>query len=147
MEYDKNKDIQLLNLFGQEYVLSRKANYDELLDRVEALDTALEITRSKERASQEFLKAMLQGKFSVEQIRQVVQTKTLGERLRTVRQIRNMDQHKLAEKTGLSQTTISNLENDRVCEPSFQTLDVIFDTLGVPEGAVYPLLKTLKSGG
>jgi DNA-binding XRE family transcriptional regulator len=147
MEYDKNKDIQLLNLFGQEYVLSRKANYDELLDKVEALDTALEITRSKERASQEFLKAMLQGKFSVEQIRQVVQTKTLGERLRTVRQIRNMDQHKLAEKTGLSQTTISNLENDRVCEPSFQTLDVIFDTLGVPEGAVYPLLKTLKSGG
>jgi DNA-binding XRE family transcriptional regulator len=147
MEYAKNKNVQLLNLSGEQYVLVRKEKYDELLDELEALDTALEVTRSKERASHDFLKAMLQGHFSVDQIRQLAQTKTLGERLRTARQIRNIDQHKLAQKTGLSQTTISNLENDRVSEPSFQTLDIIFDSLGVPEGAVYPLLKTLKSGG
>jgi DNA-binding XRE family transcriptional regulator len=144
MEYDKNKAIQTLNLFGQDYVLIRKERYDELLDKLEALDTALDITRSKEQASHDVLKAMLKGNFSVEQIREVARSKTIGERLRLIRRIRNLDQRELAEKTGLSQTTISNLENDRVSEPSFAALDAIFEGLKVPEGAVYPLLKTLK---
>jgi len=144
MEYDKNKAVQLLSLLGQEYVLIRKENYDELLDKLEALDTALDITRSKEQASQDILKAMLTGNFSVEQIREVAKTKTVGERIRLIRRIRNLDQRKLAEKTGLSQTTISNLENDRISEPSFAALDAIFEGLKVPGGAVYPLLKTSK---
>lgn len=146
MEYDKNKAIQLLSLFGHEYVLIRKETYDELLDKLEALDTALDITRSKEQASQDVLKAMLKGNFSVEQIREVAKTKTIGERIRLIRRIRHLNQRKLAEKTGLSQTAISNLENDLISEPSFEALDAIFEGLKVPEGAVYPLLKTRKSG-
>jgi transcriptional regulator with XRE-family HTH domain len=45
----------------------------------------------------------------------------------------------------VSQATISNLENNRISEPSFQALDAIFQGLDVPGGAVYPLLKSLKS--
>jgi|GraSoi2013_115cm_1033766.scaffolds.fasta_scaffold31539_3 DNA-binding XRE family transcriptional regulator len=144
MEYDKNKSVQLLNLMGQDYVLVRKQTYDELLDKLEALDTALVITQSREQASQDVLKAMLKGNFSVEQIREVAKTKTIGERIRLIRKIRKLDQRKLAEKSGLSQTAISNLENDLISEPSFASLDAVFEGLQVPEGAVYPLLKTTK---
>lgn len=144
MEYDKNKTIQTLCLFGQDYVLVRKERYDELLDKLEALDTALDITRSKEQASQDILRALLKGDFSLEEIREVTRTKTIGERLGVLRRIRKLDQRALAEKTGLSQTTISNLENDRIADPGFKVLDAIFEGLEVPEGAVYPLLKTYK---
>ena len=144
MEYDKNKSVQLLNLMGQDYVLVRKQTYDQLLDKLEALDTALVITQSREQASQDVLKATLKGNFSVEQIREVAKTKTIGERIRLIRKIRKLDQRKLAEKSGLSQTAISNLENDLISEPSFASLDAVFEGLQVPEGAVYPLLKTTK---
>ncbi len=144
MEYDKNKSVQLLNLMGQDYVLVRKQTYDQLLDKLEALDTALVITQSREQASQDVLKAMLKGNFSVEQIREVAKTKTIGERIRLIRKIRKLDQRKLAEKSGLSQTAISNLENDLISEPSFASLDAVFEGLQVPPGAVYPLLKTTK---
>ena len=36
MEYEKNKDIQLLTLSGTEYVLVRRKKYDELLDKLTA---------------------------------------------------------------------------------------------------------------
>jgi DNA-binding XRE family transcriptional regulator len=147
MEYDKEKEIQLLNLMGEEYVLIRKQKYDELLDNLESLDTSLNITRSRADASQDLLEAMLKGNFSPENIRQVARAKTLGSRLRTIREVRKIGQRQLSEKAGVSQTTISNLENDLISEPSFESLDKIFTSLSVPEGAVYPLLKTLKSGG
>jgi|HubBroStandDraft_6_1064221.scaffolds.fasta_scaffold88378_3 DNA-binding XRE family transcriptional regulator len=145
MEYEKNKDIQLLTLSGTEYVLVRRKKYDELLDKLEAIDTALDIARSRTDASEDLLQAMLKGDFSVEQIRNVSKTKTLGERLRLMREMRNLGQRDLSEKTGVSQATISNLENNRISEPSFQALDAIFQGLDVPGGAVYPLLKSLKS--
>jgi DNA-binding XRE family transcriptional regulator len=147
MDYDKNKEIQLLNLLGTEYVLIRKEKYDELLDNLDSLDTALNITRSRAEASQDVLKAMLNGAFSAEEIRQVASGKTLGERLRIIREMRELGQRQLSEKAGVSQTTISNLENDLISEPSFEALDKICTSLRVPEGAVYPLLKTLKSSG
>jgi DNA-binding XRE family transcriptional regulator len=144
MEYDKAKEIQLLNLMGEEYVLVRKEKYDELLDNIESLETSLNITRSRADASHDILDAMLKGTFSPEDIRRVARAKTLGGRLRTIREMRNIGQRKLSEKAGVSQTTISNLENDLISEPSFEALDKIFTSLSVPEGAVYPLLKTLK---
>jgi DNA-binding XRE family transcriptional regulator len=146
MEYDKNKEIQLLPMFGKEYVLILKEKYDELLDRLESLDTALNITRSRATASHDVLEGLLKGEFSVEEVQQLRRAKTLGERLRAIREMRNLGQRELSQKAGVSQTTISNMENDRISEPSFEALDKIFASLGVPEGAVYPLLKTLRSG-
>jgi DNA-binding XRE family transcriptional regulator len=145
MEYEKNKEVQLLRLSGTDYVLIRRKKYDELLDKLEAVDTALDIARSRTDASQDLLQAMLKGDFSVAQVRDVAKTKTLGERLRVMREMRNLGQRDLSEKTGVSQATISNLENNRISEPSFEALDAIFQGLEVPGGAVYPLLKTLKS--
>ncbi len=63
----------------------------------------LEIERSRTDASEDLLQAMLKGDFSVEQIRNVSKTKTLGERLRSVREMRNLGQRDLSEKTGVSQ--------------------------------------------
>jgi DNA-binding XRE family transcriptional regulator len=145
MEYEKNKEVQLLRLSGTDYVLIRRKKYDELLDKLEAVDTALDIARSRTDASQDLLQAMLKGDFSVAQVRDVAKTKTLGERLRVMREMRNLGQRDLSEKTGVSQATISNLENNRISEPSFEALDAIFQGLEVPGAAVYPLLKTLKS--
>lgn len=145
MEFDKSKPIQLLELAGVEYVLVRKEKYDELLDKLEALDTALDITRSKSEASQDLLQAMLKGDFTIQQIQEVTKTRSLGGRLKLVRQMRKMDQRKLAEKTGVSQTTISNLENNRISDPSYKSLDALAEALGVPEAAVHPFLDSVKS--
>jgi DNA-binding XRE family transcriptional regulator len=147
MEFDKSKSVQLLNLAGGEYVLVQKDKYDQLLDKLEALDTALDVARSGAEASQDLLSAVLRGSFTIEQIRELSRTKTLGHRLRVLREIRKLDQRELARKTGMSQTTISNLENDKVSEPSYASLDAIIEVLGLPDRAVYPFLKSLKSRG
>ena len=63
MEYEKNKDIQLLTLSGTEYVLVRRKKYDELLDKLEAIDTALDLARSRTDASEDLLQAMLKEIF------------------------------------------------------------------------------------
>src|SRR5260370_9222561 len=106
---------------GQDYVLVRKQTYDQLLDKLEALDTALVITQSREQASQDVLKAMLKGNFSVEQIREVAKTKTIGERIRLIRKIRKLDQRKLSKKSGFSKTDISNLEKYLISETCFSS--------------------------
>ncbi|HEY4742380.1 MAG: helix-turn-helix transcriptional regulator [Candidatus Acidiferrales bacterium] len=146
MEFDKNKTIQLLELFGTEYVLIQKEKYDELLDKLEALDTTLDITRSRADASKDLLKVMLAGAFSAKEIREIAKAKTIGERIRRIREMREMGQRDLADKAGLSQTTISNLENNRVAAPSYAELEAIFTGLGVSEAAVFPVLKTFEPG-
>ena len=115
------------------------------LDKLEALDTALDITRSRANASKDLLTAMLQEKLSVAQLREIKGAKTIGGRLRLLREMRNLDQRELSDMSGVSQTTISNLENDRVSEPSFASLDALTTSLGVPAGAVYPFIKGVQS--
>jgi transcriptional regulator with XRE-family HTH domain len=54
-----------------------------------------------------------------------------GEKLRKVRDQRLLSQRELAEKAGLSPTTILKLEADRVGEPHPRTVRKLAEALGV----------------
>ena len=54
----------------------------------------------------------------------------IGNRIRWARDKKNLSQEKLAEIVGLSTTTISHIENGE-CNPSFYTIAVIAEALGV----------------
>ena len=54
-----------------------------------------------------------------------------GEKLREVRDRRLLSQRELAEKAGLSPTTILKLEDDRVKEPHPRTIRKLAGALGV----------------
>ena len=49
----------------------------------------------------------------------------MGNRLKRVRNSLDLSVYKLSEKTGLSPTYLSNLENDNRCNPSKETMDKI----------------------
>jgi transcriptional regulator with XRE-family HTH domain len=54
-----------------------------------------------------------------------------GEKLKEVRDRRLLSQRELAEKAGLSPTTILKLEDDRVQEPHPRTIRKLAEALGV----------------
>jgi transcriptional regulator with XRE-family HTH domain len=54
-----------------------------------------------------------------------------GEKLKEVRDRRLLSQRELAEKAGLSPTTILKLEDDRVKEPHPRTIRKLAEALGV----------------
>jgi len=62
----------------------------------------------------------------------------LGFAIKTARQYLDFSQEKLSEKTGLSQTSISQIENG-VKAPSRKTIDKICKALYVPEDILYIL--------
>lgn len=56
---------------------------------------------------------------------------SLGENIRRIRKNKNLSIMKLKELTGLSKSTISDLENDK-SSPTADTLQKIADALGIP---------------
>lgn len=61
---------------------------------------------------------------------------TLGDRIRQVRDFRSMSQYELAERTGLSHTTVVRLENDQIDEPKFSTVCLVAQALRVSVSAL-----------
>jgi len=59
-----------------------------------------------------------------------------GEKLRRVRDVRLLSQRELAEKAGLSPTTILKLEADRVAEPHPRTIRKLAQALDVDPTAL-----------
>jgi transcriptional regulator with XRE-family HTH domain len=62
----------------------------------------------------------------------------IGSAIRQVREGLGYSQEKLSDKTGLSQTSISQIENG-VKTPSKKTIDKICKVLGVPADVLYIL--------
>ena len=58
-------------------------------------------------------------------------------RLREIRESLKMSQEELSEKSGVSRTTISNLENDKVTVSKTDTLTKIADALNETVTAVF----------
>jgi transcriptional regulator with XRE-family HTH domain len=54
-----------------------------------------------------------------------------GEKLRRVRDVRLLSQRELAEKAGLSPTTILKLEADRISEPHPRTIRKLVQALDI----------------
>lgn len=57
---------------------------------------------------------------------------SLGSRLRTIREARNMSQSEVSAATGLSQSYISSIENDQRINVSKEALKKIAKSLNVP---------------
>jgi transcriptional regulator with XRE-family HTH domain len=58
--------------------------------------------------------------------------------LRKIRRDRDLTQEQLAERSGVDQTTISNLETGRVTDPSWSTVMRLADALDVDAKALVP---------
>lgn len=58
-------------------------------------------------------------------------------RLKEIRESLKMSQEDLCKKSGVSRTTISNLENDKVTVSKTDTLTKIADALGETVSAVF----------
>lgn len=57
---------------------------------------------------------------------------SLGSDLRTAREVKNLSLRDMEEKTGISNSYLSQLENDKVKEPSPNVLHDISDAYGIP---------------
>jgi ribosome-binding protein aMBF1 (putative translation factor) len=141
MKDDAKKGIQRLTLEGEPYILIRESAYNKLLHRLESLDTALDLQKTKTQAVASLFQSLLQSDLDQSQVRQLVTVNSFGERLRLLRQFRNLKQADLAEKANLEQSVISKLENGKIESPSYETVHNLLAALEVPEGASYTLLK------
>ena len=141
MDIDPKKDIQRLRFGSDVYVLVRENVYEKLLHRLDALHAALEAQKNRTEASANFVEALLLEKLALPQVQQVLQAPTFGKRLALLREFRGWDQSDLALRAGLSQSTISKLENDETSRPSYEVVQRIFEALELPDLASYPLFK------
>lgn len=148
MKMDPKKNIQRLDLEGTRYVLVKEATYGALLDELESLDTALEAARSRWEASSRVVETLLSGKLSREQMHQVFSSASFGRRIQLLRGFQQMNQSELADKAGVSQTMVSNLENDKVERLNYRAVHDILSALQVPEGAQLSIIegKRLEAG-
>ena len=62
----------------------------------------------------------------------------LGQRLRTIREERDLTQHALAKVSGIAADMISRLENGHYTTPGLRTLLRLADGLGVGVGELLP---------
>lgn len=63
----------------------------------------------------------------------------MADELRTARVSRGLTQEQLAERSGVHQTTISDLEIGRVATPSWPTASRLADALGVSPADLFPV--------
>ena len=65
--------------------------------------------------------------------------------LRTARTKAGLTQEELAEKSGVEQTTISNLETGRVQSPQWDTVAKLADALGLDPYKLFPIEERAAS--
>ncbi|MGH7838459.1 MAG: helix-turn-helix transcriptional regulator [Candidatus Binataceae bacterium] len=129
---DPSAQIERIKIEGRDFVLMREKIYFDLLQKIESLDSALDLQRSESEANLNIAGALLRGGYAPAQIDAVLAAPTLGRRVELLRRYGHMNQEQLARKAGVSQTTVSNLENEKI---SFRTLTrtgKVLSALGVP---------------
>jgi DNA-binding XRE family transcriptional regulator len=146
MQFDTHKDVQILKFGEEEYVLVRARVYRELLQRLDSLHTALKLQRTRNAASTNLAEVLLKGDLRAEQIRKLMGTPTRGERIKLLREFRNLTQSELAERAQVHQSVICRLETGGSERPSNETIQRVMRALRVPADIIsYPLLKSPAS--
>ncbi len=140
-EIDPRKDVQRLSFGKDVYVVVREPVYEKLLNRLDGLSAALRVQKNRSEVSANLVETLLSEKLAPEQVRKVLRAPTFGKRLALLREFRGLDQIDLANRAGISQSAISKLENDGTSRPSYELVHRIFEALGVPDLASYPLFK------
>jgi DNA-binding XRE family transcriptional regulator len=148
---DPGQQIERLQIEGRDYVLMRDEVYRQMLHEIESLDSALELQRAQTTANRSLTKSLLRGNYTVEQIRRIVDARTAAERFALMREFRNLNQSELAAEAGVSQTTISNIENGRVQFRGVNSARRVFSALGASDTDIFELLaereeKTEENG-
>jgi DNA-binding XRE family transcriptional regulator len=125
-------DVQRLTIDGRGYVLMSEQRYR----RLQQLEAMRGQASGPEAAAG--LDAVLRAAgLDREQVAGVLAAATFGLRLQHLRRCRGLDQIDLARLAGVSQTMVSNLENDKVERPSARAVHQLLDALGVPGSAAY----------
>ena len=66
--------------------------------------------------------------------------------LRDIRRAKELTQERLAEMSGVDQSTISNLENGNIENPTWETVGRLATALDVEPAEVFPLPATQQGG-
>jgi DNA-binding XRE family transcriptional regulator len=140
-QIDPRKDAQRLSFGKDVYVVVREPVYEELLNRLDGLYAALRIQKNRSEVSAGFVETLLSEKLAPEQVKKVLKAPTFGKRVALLREFRGLDQTDLARRAGISQSAVSKLENDETSRPSYKVVHRVFEALGIPDLASYPLFK------
>jgi DNA-binding XRE family transcriptional regulator len=138
---DPAQQIERLQIEGRDYVLMRAEIFRQMIQEIELLDSALELQRAQTDANRSVTKSLLQGNYSTQQIRQIVDARTPAQRFALMREFRNLNQSELAAEAGVSQTTISNIENGRVQFRGVNSARRLFAALGASDDEIFELLS------
>ncbi|HVB37767.1 MAG TPA: helix-turn-helix transcriptional regulator [Vicinamibacterales bacterium] len=129
--------MQRLTIEGRRYVLISEQRY-EALRRLAALRG-----QAGQADPAPGIESMLETSgFDRDQTAHVLASGSFGIRLQRLRRCRELDQVELARLAGVSQTMVSNLENDKVERPSARAVHCLLDALGIPGAAAYLLMGT-----
>jgi transcriptional regulator with XRE-family HTH domain len=135
----KQSGIQQLQIGGVDYVLVRAEKYQELLQELDSMDTAVEVQRTRADASERVAETLLSGHYTPEQMNRIFGAASFGQRLQVLRQVHNLNQEDLAKIADVSQATISKLENDRVENPAFEAVHKVLTGLKIPDAAAFEI--------
>lgn len=129
---DPNAQIERIKVEGQDFVLMREKVYFDMLKKIESLDSALDLQHSESEAHMNSARALLlRAGADPEVIEFVLQSSRLGHMFGLLRQCNQLNQKELARKAGVSQTTISNLENDKISFRTLSQTEKVCSALGV----------------
>ncbi len=135
------KDIQRIQIKGEDYVLVPAGKYQKLLDELESVDTAMEVQRTRAEASEHVAETLLNGRYTPEQMKMIFGAPSFGQRLQVLRQVHRLNQQELAEIADVSQATISKLENNKVESPAFEEVHKILAGLKIPDAAAFEIFR------
>lgn len=142
IKIDPHKQIQRISFGNETYVLVAEKTYEEILRRMDGMQAALEIQKSRTHASYNFVDALTQQKLTPGQVRGVLHARSLGKRLAVLREARGLGQVELAEKAGVSQAAISKLESGETKRPSLELIEKVLAGLDLPDVLTYALTRS-----
>jgi DNA-binding XRE family transcriptional regulator len=138
---DPAQQTERLQIEGRDYVLMRVEIFQQMLQEIESLDSALELQRAQTDANRTVTRSLLRGNYTAEQIRQIVDARTAADRFAPMGAFRNLNQPELAAQAGVNQTTISNIENGRVQFRAVNSARRVFSALGASDPEIFELLS------
>lgn len=138
---DPERQIERLKIEGNDYVLMREEIYQQMLEEIESLDSALDLQRAQAEANLSVSNILLHGNYTPQQIREILAAPDTGKKIALMRAFRNLNQEQLAEQASVSQATISNIENGRVKFRADRAAARILGALGVTKAGAFSLLS------
>jgi DNA-binding XRE family transcriptional regulator len=137
---DPGKRISRVDVGGVDYVLMPEETYQQMLEEIESLDSALDLERAQARANLTVSKVLLRSKYTPQQVQRILEAPDAGRMIALMREVRGLSQEELANHADVSQATISNIENGRVQFRGARAAARVLEELGVDKSGAFALL-------